>query len=300
MAIKIPRSRVIYSFSPQHKPVARAKPRDIVVFETIDALGGQITSEDTPIDKLDWSRVNPATGPLYVEGAEPGDTLVVDILDISVEDKAVILVVPGAGALHDKKFSPRVKILRRSKDFLEFDSIRIGLRPMVGVIGVAPREGEVATGDLGEHGGNMDVALLTRGTRLYLPVFVEGALLALGDLHMVQGDGEICVAAAEASGEVTVRVDVIKNRSPRYPILETSNRYALLVPGDTLDSAVYRASEEIVEALKRQYNLEFEEAYMLASLVVDLRINQVVDPHKGVRAEVPKKYISVDSLLRSS
>ncbi len=295
--IKIPRSKVIYSFSPKHSPVAYAKPDDIVVFETIDALGGQVRSEDISIESLDWTRVNPATGPLYVEGAEPGDTLVVDILDISTEEQAVILVVPGHGALHDKSFKPRVKLLRRHKDRILFNDLEIPIKPMIGVIGVAPSEGEVPTGSLGAHGGNMDVALITRGTRLYLPVFVKGALLAIGDLHLVQGDGELCVAAAEVSGEVMVRVNVVKGRRPRYPVLELEDRYAILAFGKTVDEAVYRASEEAVEVLQRAHNLSFEEAYMLASLIVDLRINQVVDPLKGVRAEISKRYVDIDHIL---
>ncbi|RLE57209.1 MAG: formamidase [Thermoprotei archaeon] len=295
--IRIPRSKVVYSFSPKHSPAAYAKPGEVVVFETIDALGGQIKSENTSLESLDWTKVNPATGPLYVEGAEAGDTLVVDILDISTEEQAVILVVPGYGALHDKKFNPKVKLLQRRRDYLLFNNIEIPVKPMIGVIGVAPPEGEVPTGSLGAHGGNMDVALITRGTKLYLPVFVKGALLAIGDLHLVQGDGELCVSAAEVSGEVMVRVDVVKGKRPRYPVLELEDRYAILAFGKTLDEAAYRATEEAVEALKRAHNLNFEEAYMLASLIVNLRINQVVDPLKGVRAEIPKKYIDIDNIL---
>jgi len=295
--ILIPRSNVIYSFSSSHKPEAFAKPGDIVVFETIDALGGQIRSEDVSINEIDWGKVNPATGPLYVEDAEPGDTLVVDITDVEVEKESVIIVVPGYGVLHDKVTKPKVKILRLINGNLVFNSLAIDVRPMIGVIGVAPESGEAPTGTLGEHGGNMDVALITKGTRLYLPVFVRGALLAIGDLHVVQGDGEICVSAAEVSGKVKVRVNVIKGKRPKYPILETNDRFAILAYGKTLDEAAYRASEAAVEALMKAQNLSFEEAYMLASLVVDLRINQVVDPMKGIRAEIPKKYVSINDLL---
>jgi len=297
MVIRISRDKVIYSFSSKHIPAAYADIGDIVVFETIDALGNQIRGEDTRLEELDWNRVNPATGPLYVRGAMPGDTLVVDILDVRVDEKAIILVVPGFGILGDKGFSSRVKILWREGSFIRFDSMRIKLKPMIGVIGVAPREGEIATGDLGEHGGNMDISILGKGTRVYLPVFVEGALLAIGDLHMVQGDGELCISATETSGEVIVRVNVIKGRRPRYPVLETDEYYSILAYGKTLDEAAYRASEEAVKALMNAHNLGFEEAYMLSSLVVNLKINQVVDPHKGIRAEIPKEYISIDNLL---
>jgi len=295
--LRIPRSRVVYSFSPKRVQPAHAKLGDVVIFETIDALGGQVKSEEVAFEAIDWSRVNPATGPLYVEGAEPGDTLIIDVLDTSTDDRAVILVVPGFGALPDKKFKAKVKLLRRRGDFLLFNGVEVPVKPMVGVIGVAPAEGELPTGTLGAHGENMDVALLTKGSRLYLPVFVEGALLAIGDLHLVQGDGELRVSAAEVSGEVMVRVGLIKGRRPKYPVLELEDRFAILTFGKTLDEAVYRASEEAVEALQRAHNMSFEEAYMLASLIVNLRINQVVDPLKGVRAEIPKKYVNLDSLL---
>ncbi|MEM1836027.1 MAG: acetamidase/formamidase family protein [Sulfolobales archaeon] len=297
MAIRIPRDQVIYSFSKRHSARYTAVPGDSVIFETVDALGGQIVNELTTLDKIDWSRVNPATGPLYVEGARPGDTLVVEIEDIKVSDRAVILVAPGFGALPDKDFRPSVKILRVVGEKLIFGNLEIKVRPMVGVLGVAPEEGEIPTGTSGYHGGNMDVALLTIGSRVYLPVFTDGALLALGDIHVVQADGEICVAAAEASGEVRVKVGLVKGKRPRYPVIESEDKYSIVAFGKDLDEAAYRASEEAVYTLMRAQGLSFEESYMLASLVVDLRINQVVDPVKGVRAEIPKKYVKLEHLL---
>ncbi|MEM1623179.1 MAG: acetamidase/formamidase family protein [Sulfolobales archaeon] len=297
MTIRIPRDHVIYSFSKKHQAKYTVVPGDSVIFETVDALGGQIVDESTTLDKIDWSRVNPATGPLYVEGARPGDTLIVEIEDIKVSDRAVILVAPGFGALPDKNFRPSVKVLRVVGDKLMFGNLEIKVRPMVGVLGVAPEEGELPTGTSGYHGGNMDVALLTVGSRAYLPVFADGALLAVGDIHVVQADGEICVAAAEASGEVRVKVGLVKGKRPRYPVIESEDKYSIVAFGKDLDEAVYRASEEAVYTLMRAQSLSFEESYMLASLVVDLRINQVVDPVKGVRAEIPKKYVRLEHLL---
>jgi len=295
--IRIPRDYIIYSFSRRYTARYRARPGDRIVFETLDALGGQIIDEGVSLESIDWSRVNPATGPLYVEGAEPGDTLVVEIESIEVSDRGVILVVPGFGALYDKSFRSRAKIVEIRNGVLLFNGVEIGVRPMVGVIGVAPEDGDIPTGTSGYHGGNMDVKLLSAGARVYLPVFVEGALLAIGDLHAVQADGELCVAAAEVSGEVQVKLDLIKGRRPRYPVIETPDRYAVITFGVDLDEAVYRASEEAVSILSRALNTGFEEAYMLSSLIVDIRVNQVVDPVKGVRAEIPKKFIRIDHLL---
>ncbi|MCX8184659.1 MAG: acetamidase/formamidase family protein [Sulfolobales archaeon] len=297
MITRLPRDYVIYSFSKLHQAKYTAVPGDIVVFETVDALGGQIVDEATTLDSIDWNRVNPATGPLYVEGAKPGDTLIVEIEDIRISDRAVIVVAPGFGALPDRKIKPMVKMLKVEGRRVLFNDVEIEARPMVGVIGVAPEDGELPTGTSGHHGGNMDVALLTAGSRVYLPVFTEGALLAIGDIHVVQADGEICVAAAEASGEVIVKLELVKGKRPRYPVIETGDRYSIIAFGRDLDEAAYRASEEAVLILMRALSVSFEEAYMLSSLVVDLRINQVVDPMKGVRAEIPKNYVKLEHIL---
>jgi len=293
----IKRDKVVYRLSPNAIPAEFADPGEILVFETVDALGGQIKNESTPLESIDWSRVNPATGPVYIRGAEPGDTLVVKVLDIELDDHGVVVVVPGFGVLGDLMSRPFVKVVRVGRDYVEWNGIRIPSKPMIGVIGVAPPSGEAPTGDLGAHGGNMDVAELTVGTTLYLPVFVEGALLALGDLHAVQADGELCVSAAETSGRVTVKVDLIKGAAPRYPVLDLGDRIAILAYGSDLDEAARNASLAAVEGLMKRYGMRFEEAYALASLIVDLEINQLVDPKKGVRAVIGKNYISVDSLL---
>ena len=294
----IPRSRVIYSFSPQHKPVEHVQPGELVLFETEDALGGQIKTEETSLDELDWSRVDGATGPVFVEGIEPKDTLVVEILDIKVEEKGVIVTVPKYGILGEKQFNPSTKIARISKGYIHFDeNVRVKANPMIGTIGVAPELGDIPSASLGKHGGNMDVKELTAGTKLYLPVFAEGALFATGDLHAVQADGELCVSSIEVAGEVLLRFSHIKGKKPQWPMLETHNWYAFLACGDTLDEAAAFATETAVEAFMREYNWPFEKAYMFGSLAIDLEINQVVDPKKGVRAVMSKDVISLDSLL---
>ncbi|MCX8188299.1 MAG: acetamidase/formamidase family protein [Nitrososphaeria archaeon] len=297
MVKRISKTNVIYKFSAKNKPVETASPGDLIIFETIDCLGGQIRNENDSISAIDWSRVNGATGPLYVKGAEPGDTLAVEILDISVDDKAFLVTVPGNGVLSNLKFSSKIKMLKTSKYTTNFSSLRIKSNPMIGTIGVAPAYDEIPCGDLGRHGGNMDVPILNAGSILYLPVTVEGALLALGDLHAVQADGELCVSAAETSGEVLVRINLIKKRQPRFPILENKDIIAILAFGNTIDEAIRAATEYAVETLMISHKLSFEEAYMLGSLIVNLRINQLVDPKKGVRAEISKDFVKFEDFL---
>jgi amidase len=294
----VPRSKVIYSFSSQHKPVERVKLGELVLFETEDALGGQIRNEETSLEELDWSRVDGATGPVFVENAEPGDTLVAEILDIKVEEKGVIVTVPKNGILGGKQFNPLTKMVRISNGYVHFDEdVHVKANPMIGTIGVAPESGEIPSGSLGKHGGNMDVKELTAGTKLYLPVFTEGALFATGDLHAVQADGELCVSSIEVAGEVLLRFSLIKGKKPEWPMLETHDWYAFLACGNTLDEAAAFAAETAVEAYMREYNWPFEKAYMFGSLAINLEINQVVDPKKGVRAVMSKDFISLDSLI---
>jgi len=294
----ISRNKVVYTFSPKHAPIEYIKPSEIVLLETQDGLGEQIKSEKDSLNNLDWSKVNPVTGPLFIEGAECGDTLVVEILDIKVSKKGIIITAPRHGVLGEKSFNAFIKIVKLGDQYIYFDNdIRVKLNPMIGTVGVAPESNEVPSVSLGNHGGNMDVRELTSGTKLYLPVLVDGALFAAGDVHAIQADGELCVSSIEVGAEILLRFNVIKDKKPKWPILETVDEYAILTCGDTLDEAARIASEAAVEALMREYGWPFEKAYMFGSLSVNLRINQVVDPKKGVRAAIPKNYVSLNSLL---
>jgi len=294
----VSRSNVIYSFSSQHKPVEHAKVGELVLLETEDAFGGQIKNGETSLEELNWSRVDGATGPVFIEDAEPGDTLVVEILDIKINKKGVIVTVPKYGILGGKGFNPSTKIVRISNGYVHFDEdVRVKANPMIGTIGVAPESGEIPSSSLGKHGGNMDVKKLTAGTKLYLPVFAEGALFAAGDLHAVQADGELCVSSIEVAGETLLKFNLIKSKRPEWPILENRYWYAFLACGDTLDEAATFATEAAVEAFMREYDWSFEKAYMFGSLAINLEINQVVDPKKGVRAVMSKDFVSLNSLL---
>jgi len=294
----VPRNKVIFTYSSRHKPVEHVKPNETFMMMTEDAFGGQIRVEKDTVEGLDWSKVDGATGPVFVETAKPGDTLVVEILGVKTESKGVIVTVPKHGILGETPFGPVTRRIKLKRGFVQFEKdVKLKIRPMIGTIGVAPKEGEIATGSLGKHGGNMDVKDVIAGAKLYLPVFVEGALFAAGDLHAVQADGESCVSAVEVAGEVTLRFRLIRGRQPEWPVLETEESYSILACGDTLDQAAKYAAEASVKTLMREHAWSFEKAYMFSSLAVDLRINQVVDPKKGVRAVVSKGFITLKSLL---
>jgi len=289
--------KVIYNFDKNHEPVEYVDLGEPIVLEALDALGGQITSEDMSMEDLDWSKVDQATGPIYINGVDEGDTLVVDILNIEVENRGVGLVIPGYGVLGSHKFSGKAKFIIVREGFVEFNDIRLPLRPVIGTIGVAPSGQAIPTAIPYKHGGNLDCCEVTKGARLYLPVATDGALFAAGDIHAVQADGELCVAAVEISGKMMFKFNVIKGRQPNWPIVELGEKYFILTADENIDKAIEYATHEAVEALIKARNWGFEEAYMFASLAVDIKINQVVDPKKGVRAAIPKSLVSIEDFL---
>ena len=188
--IVIPRNQAVYSMSPDHPPAARIASGEQVIFETSDCFGCQLTSEEQKVGAIDWERINPATGPLYVEGALPGDVLKVEILDISLADHATAVEMPGEGVYGHLPTKETTRIFPVKDGILTFnDRLTFPVEPMIGVIGVAPAEGSVLTGTPDSHGGNMDCNRICAGSTLYLPVNVPGALLAMGDLHAIMGAG---------------------------------------------------------------------------------------------------------------
>jgi len=294
----VTRDKIVYSFSSQHKPAEHVAPKEKILLEMADAFGSQVSDKQTSIERLDWSKVNGATGPIFVNDTAPGDTLAVHIKQIRLPRRGIIAVIPNQGVLKGRTFKSAVKAVSIRDEQVHFeDDVKLKAKPMIGTIGVAPPKGKIPTGTLGRHGGNMDVKEMGVGATLYLPVFVEGALFAAGDLHAVQADGEVCVSAAEVLGEVLLSFDIVKGKSASWPVLETRESLAFLTCADSLDEASVLAVEAAVEALMREHNWNFEKAYMFASLAVDVKINQVVDPKKGVRAVVPKEFLTVESAL---
>ena len=294
----VSKDKVIYTFDRRHEPIEHISLGEPIVLEAMDAVAGQVRSEETPLDQLDWSRVNPATGPLYIDGVEDGDTLVVDILDIELAERGVCLAIPGAGVLGKYSFSSKAKLVEIRDGFILFNDVRLPLKPIIGTIGVAPPRDPIPTAVPYRHGGNLDCIDITRGARLYLPVSVDGALFAAGDIHAVQGDGELCVAAVEIPGKMMFRFGVIKGRRPSWPILEYGEYYAVLTSDESLEKAVEYATEEVVYAFMNAAGWSFEEAYIFSSLAVDMRINQVVDPKKGVRAVISKMFVNIEDFLK--
>ena len=285
---------VIYAFSEDLAAVASIRAGTRVVFETLDALGGQVRSETDRLSGIDFARVNPATGPVFIEGTEPGDTLVVRVVSIETAASGVTVTGPGMGLLGEHAQAPATKVLPIGGEGVVFDELLLPAAPMIGVIGVAPATGSFPTGTAHRHGGNMDTKEIGAGTSVYLPVGQSGALLALGDVHAVMGDGEICVSGCETAARVTVDVDRISGRSPRWPVLVTDEAVYVLVSLPTIEEALTEASLEGVRMIQRARESSFESAYMLASLAMDVRVSQLVDPNKTAKARIPRSILPPD------
>lgn len=290
---KISKEQSVYSMKREDSPVLKVKSGSIVEFETYDCFQNQIIDEKQSIEALNWEHINPATGPLYIEDALIGDVLRVEILKIEVNDYGVMAAIPGGGLLGDEIKQSEIKILPIKDGKIQFnDCITLPLVPMIGVIGVAPEGVEIPCGTPGHHGGNMDNKKIQEGTTLYLPVFVEGALLSIGDLHCVMGDGEIMVTGVEVGGRVQVKVDVIKGESIKNPLLEDKENYYTIASHENLLEAIKMATKDMQQLVMKKLGLTFNEAGMLLSAVGNVEVCQVVDPLMTVRFALSKDILN--------
>ncbi|MGC9529782.1 MAG: acetamidase/formamidase family protein [Candidatus Bipolaricaulaceae bacterium] len=281
----------VYTLAPRMQAAATVHPDQVVTFETQDAFGGQIQSEDDHLADVDFSRINPATGPVRVVGAEPGDTLALHFRHIRLPEQGAIVAGHGMGVLGQELEGTVTKILPIRDGTVVFDQLSLPCRPMVGVVGVAPHDQPFPTGTAHRHGGNMDAKEIGEGATLYLPVFQPGALVAMGDVHALMGDGEVAVSACEVAAQVTVQVRLLKGVSLPWPAVEREEGLYLLVSLPTIDEALVEATRAAVDLLARRRHLSRPTATLLASLTVDLGISQLVDPNKTAKAFLPRRII---------
>lgn len=283
-------TEVVYAMSRDNAPVATVASGSDVVFQTCDCFSDQITSADAVFTELDWQRINPATGPVYVEEAKAGDVLRVEIKRIALNSKqAVMVTAPKLGVVGDELEKPQITIVPiENNEALLPGGVRVPLNPMIGVIGVAPAGEPISCGTPDSHGGNMDCKIIAEGATLYLPVNVDGALFALGDLHAAMGDGEVSVCGLEIPGEVTVTLSVLKNRPLPTPMLENDDALYTLGSAPTLDEAASLATRNMAHFIAANAGLTLDQAITLLSIAGDLQICQVVDPLKTCRYALPK------------
>jgi len=271
----------ITAFSAAAEPVLRVPDGAVIAVKTRDCYMNNLRAPDDPRGPASGPAVgcNPATGPIFVEGAMPGDTLACEIVAIEVGEYASMRISGRGGLMRDRVTEPVVRCVPLKDGRAELAGVSMPLDPMIGVIGVAPKAGEVDTETPGAHGGNMDVRLITAGATLYLPVQHPGALLALGDVHARMGDGEMCICGLECPAVVTLRARVIRGVQERWPVLRgPDGSFSVLASGATLDEAAKLAADGMLDFLTRRTDIDVNELILLMSLICHLEVCQVVDP----------------------
>ncbi len=292
-------------YSAEAKPVLTVKSGETVRIETVsgnpEVLVRLGAAEDDNIRELKqiYAEVKDRgpgphilTGPIFVEGAAPGDVLQVDIREIRLRSNyGYKVMTPTTGMLPDEFPYQRWKLIRLNEreGVAEFaPGIRVPLGPFFGSIGLAPPAGRVDSRPPGFHTGNMDNKWLVAGSTLYMPVHAAGALLYVGDGHVAQGDGEVDLSAIESPLTAVLRLTVRKDMKLNWPRAETPTHIITMGFHETLDEAARRATKEMIDYLVTSRGLSRDDAYMLCSAAVDLHVTQVVDLVKGVHAMLPK------------
>jgi acetamidase/formamidase len=282
-------------FSRAIPPAIRVPSGSVVEAYTHEATGGQLNvdSKFEDLENVDMNRVHTLTGPIYVHDAEVGDVLAVELLELEPGDWGWTAMTPDFGFLGDELGETGFKTyhLDKESNVVHFDEgITIPLRPFAGVMGVAPDTDEMLnTIPPRANGGNMDDPNLVAGTTVYFPVFVDGALFSIGDTHAVQGLGEVVGTAVESPMRILFRISVVKGRSIDEPQYETDDYYATTGFGRTIDEAALKATRYMIRHIADTYDMSLGEAYMLCSLIGDLKIAEVVDlPHVLVTMHIPK------------
>jgi len=274
--------QVIWSFGPGLQPVLEVEPGDVVTFETNDCFTGQIRSEDDLVTDIDLERINSATGPVAVRGAEPGDSLVAEILDVRPIEWGVATLIPGFGQLIEDVQAPLTRLFEVKDGQIRMNErVSFPAKPMVGVVGVATDGDTLSNGLAGRHGGNLDDHFHGTGARIYFPVRQPGGMFAVGDMHASMGDGEICFTGVEIAGEVDVRFDLLKGKQATWPVTELADSWLPHATHDTYEGAAQLVSEEAAKLLVDEHGFTVEDAFIFLSVACDLGVAQACKPAPG-------------------
>lgn len=277
--------RLTYAFCRRHEAALNVQPGDEVLLSCHDCMDNllPLKPHGNIFRHQDPARSNPATGPVYVDGAQPGMTLSVHLLEVTCADRGLIWSTDRRDGLLTVRVPKLVDGRAAFAPGLSFP-----LDPMVGVIGVAPPTGSIPNTTPGRHGGNLDCADIRAGAIVHLPVRVPGALFGCGDVHALQADGEVAGMGIEVSAEVLVRLELQPKIISPWPVVERNGHVGVLTAGRTLDEAADLAVSAARDLLMEQLGVSDPDAAMLQSMLCDLRVNQIVDPLKGARICIPR------------
>lgn len=280
---------VIYHFSPDNPSKYFVEDGEEFWVETEDCYSGQIKTTSDLRPNIDISIMDASVGPIAVNGAEAGDTLCIEVINIELANQGVMVTSLGLGTLGTMINEATTKIIKINNGYANFfDKFKIPVNPMIGVLGVSPQKDKIHCATPGDHGANMDTKEVKIGSKVYLPVFVKGANLAVGDLHAVMGDGELSGTGVEIAGKIHLKVNVIKNMKLNRPRIETQEGIYMISSAETFEEAIENAVYDGVEYLKNKFSLDFKDAYRLVSATCDIKISQVVNPLVTVKLFIPK------------
>lgn len=287
--IELDDAKTLFSFDKDLEPVLKVPSGETVRIRTKDCFGNQLQGPEDQLSEIGWEAINPATGPIYVEGAVAGGTLKVHIDNIELDAQTSSCTGKDEGVCGDRFSDWATHFCKVEDGKVVWDErLSIPVAPMIGVIGVAPEGEPVNCGTPGKHGGNMDNTAIAAGATLYFPVAVDGALFGCGDMHAVMGDGEVSVSGAEVAGYATVTLTALPELSVPNPLIENDTHFGIIVSAESLDKAAELAVQQMVDLLASRTNESEADLVMLLSLVADVRVCQMVDPEKTVRFMVPK------------
>ena len=301
-----PVAQRVYTYGAQHPPLTTVKSGETVEIHCVDSADNCIQhSSDLPSEKLKYPYLNPQTGPVIVEGAEPGDSLAVKIHKITpTTEWAWSALIPHFGALtetpqtamlHDP-LPEKVWIypLKGGQVHLR-NGIKIPFQPFAGTMGTAPQIESISSLAPGNHGGNMDCADICPGNTVLFPVRAEGAHFMVGDLHAAQGDGELCGVACEMAGAITLTFHVLKKQPINWPRVISDDFIMSIGSARPLEDAVRIATQDVVMWMEADFGFDRWEAFQLLSQVCQLRIANMVDTTYSVVATFPQRYLPKNS-----
>lgn len=289
---RVTTNNIIHVMSKDNAPAVNIKSGDRIIVETAKpGIPDAVFTKDYSVEPFP-KRILSITGPIFVEDCKPDDVLKITILGIELDITGKMWMGQWMGLLMDEVDHCFLKKVKVENNHVEFnEKIKIPVKPMIGTIGVAPSKNDIACLYPGLHGGNMDVPSVTTGNTVYLPVQVEGALLAIGDVHAAMGAGEVLGTGVEIGSIVEIEVEVQKNRKITAPYIETPSTFEFVASHDNLLSACKEATKLAIEYIQEHSELSFDESYALVGQTGNLKIAQVVNPIYTVSMEIQKSFL---------
>ena len=286
---KITKEHIVRTFDANHPPAARVRPGEVFVMETNDRFRDWNDGKAWPMEQI-----TVMTGPVFVEGTKPGQILAIDILDIRpTQGFGYVIAIPGYGLFKDQ-VEFRKKIVPIEGNQIRYnDHLSLPFLPNVSKIGLAPAQGSQPSSAVGAFGGQLSNSQLGPGSTVYLPVFVEGGLLTIEDVHAKMGDGEIAASAVEIAADVTLRCRIANELPLSHPIVITQKEVVTMGDGDTVEAAANTAIDRLAHIMMDRMHIDITEAAMLVSIAADVRISEMGSPHRYARAAIARELVGL-------